>query len=76
MVAESDDVCSPMLRAVTRRVLEWAWEHQCRWEAYSCAAASQGGRPEVLKWLREYHCPFGTRVGRVRAPLRAITWLC
>ena len=48
------------LSAVVSRValLEWAREHGCPWNEYTCAYAAEGGQLAVLQWAREHGCPW------------------
>jgi len=39
-------------------VLQWAREHHCPWDTWTCALAAEGGHLEVLQWAREHHCPW------------------
>jgi len=35
------------------KVLKWARENGCDWDANTCLYAAQNGHLEVLKWARE-----------------------
>jgi hypothetical protein len=43
------------------KLLAWAKENGCRWDAHTCAAVAKGGRLEVLQWAREHDCPWDDR---------------
>jgi hypothetical protein len=40
------------------KLLAWAKDNGCPWEAHTCAAVAKGGRLEVLQWAREHDCPW------------------
>jgi len=39
-------------------VLQWAREHGCPWNEWTCRQAAYGGHLEMLQWLREHGCPW------------------
>ena len=44
------------------KLLAWAKENGCPWEARVCMLAAWGGHLEVLRWAREqHHCPWDAR---------------
>jgi len=40
------------------KLLQWAREHGCPWNEWTCWKAAEGGHLEVLQWAREHHCPW------------------
>ena len=34
-------------------MLQWAREHGCPWDIYTCIYAARAGQLEVLQWVRE-----------------------
>ena len=37
-------------------VLQWAHEHGCPWNDYTCGSAARGGHLKVLQWARKNEC--------------------
>jgi len=42
----------------SNKLLAWAKDNGCRWDAPTCAVVAKGGRLEVLQWAREHDCPW------------------
>ena len=40
------------------KILKWARENGCPWDAGTCSCAAQNGHFEILKWARENGCPW------------------
>ena len=43
-------------------VLQWAREHGCPWNEWTCARAAQNGHLEVLQWALDNGCPWNHRM--------------
>ena len=51
-------VCEAAALGGQREILVWAREHDCPWDAWSCAEAARTGKLETLEWLRARGCPW------------------
>jgi hypothetical protein len=39
-------------------MLQWAREHGCQWDSWTCNFAAAGGNLETLQWVWEHGCPW------------------
>jgi len=43
------------------KLLAWANDNGCPWDAHTCAVVAKGGHLEVMQWAREHDCPWDER---------------
>ena len=57
------------------KLLAWAKDNGCPWNADTCAVIAKGGRLEVLQWARAHDCPWDGRI-IVKTPFTTGTRRC
>lgn len=70
----NDYICTRAAFAGQLNALKWAVAHGCRVTSAVSALAAETGNMEILLWLHEIGCPFGT--ARPAKLLARVAWTC